>query len=57
MGSAVLEWLDDHGYKPDVIRLGLPDKFVEQGSVAQLRQLCGIDNENIKQTILNTLDR
>lgn len=55
MGSAVLEWMDDHGYKPCVIRLGLPDKFIEQGTVAQLHRLCGIDKDSIKDTILKAL--
>ena len=55
MGSAVLEWMDDHGYKPTVVRLGLPDEFVEQGTVAQLRKLCGIDTESIKDTIVRAL--
>ena len=56
MGSAVLEWMDDHGYKPDVIRLGLPDKFVEQGTVGQLRELCGIDKDSIRQVIVDTIN-
>ena len=47
MGSAVLEWLSDHGYHPQVERLGLPDQFIEHGSVKQLQQLCGIDEESI----------
>lgn len=51
MGSAVLEWMDDHGYKPDIIRLGLPDRFVEHGTVLQLRELCGIDVDSIKRLI------
>ncbi len=57
MGSAVLEWLDDHGYSPAVVRLGLPDEFVEQGTVAQLHQLCGIDRGNIRQTIVRALNK
>ena len=39
MGSAVLEWMSDHGYQPHITRLGLPDEFVEQGTVAQLHHL------------------
>ncbi len=52
MGSAVLEWLNDHGYRPEVKRLGLPDRFVEHGSVDQLYRLCGLDAAAIMQTIL-----
>lgn len=50
MGSAVLEWLDDHGYTPQVVRLGLPDEFVEHGTVAELRHIVGIDAESICAT-------
>lgn len=52
LGSAVLEWMDDHHYKPEVIRMGLPDKFIEHGTVAQLHELVGIDKESIKEMIL-----
>lgn len=51
MGSAVLEWLSDHGYHPEVKRLGLPDHFVEHGSVKELHALCGIDEESIFRVI------
>ncbi len=52
MGSAVLEWMNDHGYTPHITRLGLPDHFVEHGSVAELQQICGIDEESIVKAIL-----
>lgn len=52
MGSAVLEWMSDHGYTPVVHRLGMPDHFVEHGSVGQLRQMCGYDKDNIKRVIM-----
>ncbi len=50
-GSAVLEFMADHGYKAQVVRLGLPDNFVEHGSVAELHHLVGIDKEGIKTTL------
>lgn len=46
-GSAVLEWLEDNGYRKDVVRLGLPDHFVEHGTVAELQHIVGIDAEGI----------
>jgi 1-deoxy-D-xylulose-5-phosphate synthase len=55
LGSAVLEWLSDHGYHPEVIRLGLPDAFVEHGTVSELRHLVGIDKESIIQQITSPL--
>ena len=50
-GSAVLEWLSDHGMTAQVTRLGLPDQFVEHGPVADLHRLCGIDVEGIKNAL------
>lgn len=52
LGSAVLEWMSDHGYAPKVQRLGLPDNFVEHGTVKELMQIVGIDEESIKKAIL-----
>lgn len=54
LGSAVMEWLSDHGYTTRVTRLGLPDdRFVEHGTVTELQHLCGIDRESILQAILH----
>ena len=51
LGSAVLEWMNDHGYSPRVIRLGLPDHFVEHGTVKELQHMVGIDEEGIIKAI------
>ena len=54
LGSAVMEWLGDHGYQTHVTRLGLPvDHFVEHGTVAELQHLVGLDVESIKKAILS----
>lgn len=50
-GSAVLEWLNDHGYAPSVQRMGLPDEFVTHGSVSELRRIVGLDAHHIRQVI------
>ena len=55
MGSAVLEFMADNGYKPDVRRLGIADHFVQHGSVKELRALCGIDETAIYQAISQIL--
>lgn len=48
MGTAVMEWLDDHGYSGiEVRRLGVPDEFVEHGAIDELRTIVGLDNESI----------
>ena len=51
LGSAVLEWMNDHGYAPKVKRLGLPDNFVEHGTVKELQHIVGIDEEGIVKAI------
>lgn len=55
MGSAVLEWMSDNGFHPRMVRLGLPDDFVEHGTVDELQQICGIDAESIKRNISDLL--
>ena len=51
-GSAVAEWLDDNGYNGiQIERLGLPDSFVEHGTVAELQHIVGIDAEGIRRAI------
>ena len=55
MGSAVLEWMSDHGYSPKIKRLGLPDHFVEHGTVDELRKVCGLDNDSMRKVIEETL--
>ena len=54
-GSAVIEWMEDNGQHLDIVRLGLPDHFVEHGTVAQLQSIVGIDAEGIRHTIKETL--
>ena len=51
LGSAILEWMNDRGYHPNIVRMGLPDVFVEHGTVEQLRKITGLDLESIKKEI------
>lgn len=51
LGSAVLEFMADHHYQANVIRLGIPDKFIEHGTQQQLYQVCGYDEETIYQLL------
>ena len=55
MGSAITEWMNDHGYTPQIKRLGLPDSFVEHGTIAQLQAIVGIDKDSIKNAISQLL--
>lgn len=54
MGSAVLEWLSDHGYTPTVKRMGMPDAFVEHGTIAELKRICNMDIDSIVAAIKET---
>ena len=47
LGSAILEYFSDHQYKPTVVRMGLPDQFVEHGTINELQHILGIDYEGI----------
>lgn len=50
-GSAILEWMTDHEYTPHIVRLGVPDDFIEHGSVEELQQLVGLDKAGILKAI------
>ncbi|HZK86804.1 MAG TPA: 1-deoxy-D-xylulose-5-phosphate synthase [Syntrophomonas sp.] len=52
-GSAVVELLADHNIHTDIIRLGIPDEFVEQGKVDLLFHYLNLDPESMAETIIN----
>ncbi|MEG1563167.1 MAG: 1-deoxy-D-xylulose-5-phosphate synthase [Bacteroides sp.] len=47
MGSAILEFMSDHDYTLQVHRIGVPDHFIEHGSIPELHHICGMDEEGI----------
>lgn len=53
LGGAVAEWLSANGYKRNLCRLGIPDKFIPQGSPGQLHKICGFDVESIAKTLVS----
>ncbi|MEM7548026.1 MAG: 1-deoxy-D-xylulose-5-phosphate synthase [Bacteroidota bacterium] len=55
MGSAVIEFMADHGYSAKVKRLGIPDRIVEHGTQLELHTECGFDSTGIKNTALELL--
>ena len=55
MGSAVLEFMADNNYQPNISRIGIPDKFIEHGTVPELYKICGMDEESIVNKILANL--
>lgn len=52
MGSTLLEFMADHGYYPELHRIGVPDKFIEHGTIPELYHLCGMDEEGIYKAII-----
>jgi len=52
LGSAVTEFANDNGYhKVAIHRLGIPDRFVEQGTLEELHHECGIDQDGISKAV------
>jgi 1-deoxy-D-xylulose-5-phosphate synthase len=54
-GSAVLEFMNENGYKADVRILGIPDRIVEHGSLKELHRECGYDAQGIAETVRDLL--
>ncbi|WP_057937055.1 1-deoxy-D-xylulose-5-phosphate synthase [Algoriphagus resistens] len=50
-GSAVIEWMMDHGYQAQVKRLGIPDDIIEHGEQHELHRECGFDPEGIATAV------
>ena len=50
--AIVTEWMNDHGYHPQIVRMGLPDSFVEHGTVKELHHIVGLDAEAILKELL-----
>lgn len=51
VGSAVLEFMADHNYHAEVVRLGIPDQVIEHGEPLELHRECGFDPVSIAQAI------
>jgi len=47
MGSAIIEFMADHNYKANIVRLGIPDEFIEHGEQSELWAICGYDKNAI----------
>jgi len=53
LGSAVIEYVNDNSYKAKVIRLGIPDRFVDHGTQEELYKECGYDADGIAKAARN----
>ena len=54
-GSAVLEYLADANHMLPIMRFGIPDEFVEQGSCSELLELCGLLPQQIADKIVEKI--
>src|SRR5688572_23453133 len=55
-GSAVLEFMSDHNYRAEVIRLGIPDRVIEHGEQPELYKECNYDATAIERAVVALLD-
>lgn len=53
LGIAVLEFMSDNNYTPRMKRIGIPDQFIEHGTIAELYKLCKMDEENIRDILVS----
>lgn len=54
-GSAVIEFMVDNQYSAKVVRLGVPDRFIEHGTQEELIRECGYDQKGIQKAALDLL--
>jgi 1-deoxy-D-xylulose-5-phosphate synthase len=52
-GSGILEYFSGKNYKNEILRIGLPDKFVDHGTQEELHHLLGIDPQGIKEKVIS----
>ncbi|SFT12506.1 1-deoxy-D-xylulose-5-phosphate synthase [Zhouia amylolytica] len=50
-GSAIAEFATEHHYTSTIKSLGVPDRFIEHGTVEQLQEIVGIDTNSIEETL------
>ncbi len=51
LGSAVAEFMTQNGYSPRIKRIGVPDRFIEHGTIEEQYRLCGMDAGSISQAL------
>lgn len=56
-GSAVAEYLADHGIEVPLLRFGIPDRFIEQGTHRELLSLCGLQPDEMAERIRERLSQ
>ncbi len=57
MGSAILEFMADNNYSAKIVRLGIPDKFVQHGTQDELYAECGYDKNGMVKTAIKLVNK
>lgn len=57
LGSAVIEYVSEHPLNVEIIRLGVPDRFIEQGTLDELHAECGFDKAGMINTAVKLLQK
>ena len=52
-GSAIIEFASENNYKNTIKTLGIPDDFIEHGTVEELQQICKIDIKSLEKFLEN----
>ncbi len=55
-GSGIVEYFSDKNYKNDILRIGLPDKFVDHGTQEELHKMLGIDPDGIAKQVAEFIE-
>ena len=55
LGTAVSDWLRQHGVDLPVIKIGIPDRFIYHGTVQELYRQCGLDVDAMTRSIVNSI--
>ena len=50
-GTAIAEFMIDNNYSAPILRLGIPDRFIEHGEQKQLYEECGFDTPAIIEAV------
>ena len=55
LGTAIMEFMMDNGYTPKIKRIGIPDRFIEHGTIPELYSICGMDADCITKAIVKII--
>jgi 1-deoxy-D-xylulose-5-phosphate synthase len=57
LGTAIMEFMNQNGYQAELVRLGVPDHFIEHGTLNELYEECGFDEKGIFEAAKKLLEK